>query len=366
MSDETKPDTPATTEDLADAALNFGTNLLTTLDLPASVLKNAYKALSRLGSAAIEWPVAFLGGKAVEIRAGTEGRIKIIEAGTDQIIEQMEVPPEYAQIAVSKYIEKIIGEQVNLDKISSVAVNELMKGQSDNSTNQGISESEEKQPVGSQNQNANSSEEKTISDVWLNIFETEARPRSTEEGQFLFGRILAGEIRNPGSYSIRTIKTLGELNQNTAILFKKLCSACVVLGISNNEHIIDIRVPSLGGNAGSNALRKYGLGFDHLNMLNEYDLIISDYNSWCDYKLCTIMNQPNPTFLSFQHQGKSWGLLPSPDQDNTSEFRLSGVALSRIGRELFFIVDQDPMPEYTESLKEYFARQKLQMIEILS
>ena len=269
MSDETKPDLPATTEDLVDAALNFGTNVLTTLDLPASALKNAYKALGRLGSATIEWPVAYLGGKAAEIRAGTEGRIKIIEAGTDQIIEQMKVPPEYAQIAVSKYIEKIIGEQINLDKISSVAVNELMKGQSDNSTNQDTSESDKEQPVGSQNQNANSSEEKTISDVWLNIFETEARPRSTEEGQFLFGRILAGEIRNPGSYSIRTIKTLGELNQNTAALFKKLCSACVVLGIPNNEHIIDIRVSSFGGKAGSNALRSlfYGISSIWLDLV---------------------------------------------------------------------------------------------------
>lgn len=56
-------------------------------------------------------------------------------------------------------------------------------------------------------------------------------------------------------------------------------------------------------------------------------------------------------------------LLPLPDRGNKPEFRLSGVALSRVGRELFRIVDQDPMPEYTEDLKQYFAEQKLQMIE---
>ena len=116
--------------------------------------------------------------------------------------------------------------------------------------------------------------------------------------QLRFGRILAGEIRNPGSYSILTLKTLGELDQNIATLFKKLCSACVVLGIQNNEHIIDARVPSLGGDAGSNALKKYGLGFDQLNILNEYDLIISDYNSWRDYNLCIL---PTKTIQSFYH-----------------------------------------------------------------
>jgi addiction module HigA family antidote len=37
---------------------------------------------------------------------------------------------------------------------------------------------------------------------------------------------------------------------------------------------------SLNGNAASNALRQYGLSFDDLNTLQEYGLIIADYNSW--------------------------------------------------------------------------------------
>ena len=214
------------------------------------------------------------------------------------------------------------------------------------------------------NQNESASEEKIIDDDWFNIFEKEACQKSAEDMQFRFGRILAGEIRNPGSYSILAIKRLGEMDQNTAALFKKLCSTCIVLGILNNEHIIDARVPSLGGNAGSNALKKYGLGFDQLNLLNEYDLIISDYNSWRDYNIC-IVKQNDPMLFSFQHQGKHWVLPPLPDRNiNSKEFRISGVALSHVGRELLPIVDIDPMPEYTEDLKKYFAEQKLQMLEV--
>ena len=160
-----------------------------------------------------------------------------------------------------------------------------------------------------------------------------------------------------------TIKTLGELDQNTAALFKKLCSVCIVLGIPNDEYIIDARVPSLGGNAGSNALQKYGLSFDQLNILNEHRLIISDYNSYFNYNLC-IVNKDNRILLRFRYQEKYWILLPMPDWDNKPEFRVSGVALSRVGRELFHIVDQDPMPDYTEDLKKYFASQKLQMVEV--
>ena len=375
MSDETKPDLPATTEDASNTALEVVTedtagtdidtvaDLVSSLSLPTWIARNASKAFRQLCSAAAEWPSAFFRGKASERHTITEANTKITEAVTDQIIQQIKVSPEYAQIAVGKHIEKIIGEQVNLDEISSIAASELKNGESDNPANQGTNQPNEAQSVDSTNQDASSGEEKTISDVWLNIFETEARPQSTKEGQLLFGRILAGEIRNPGSYSILTLKTLGELDQSIAALFKKLCSACMILGTPGNEYLIDARVSSLGRDAASNALSKYGLGFLQLNLLNEYDLIISDYNSWRDYNMC-LVNKNNMVSLPFQHQGRSWALLPSPDWASKPEFRLSGVALSRVGRELFRIVDQDPMPEYTEALKKFFADQKLQMVEV--
>ena len=82
-----------------------------------------------------------------------------------------------------------------------------------------------------------------------------------------------------------------------------------------------------------------------------------------NYNLC-IECEDNPMPLPFQHQGKYWILSPTPERDNIPEFRLSGVMLSRVGRELFRIIDQDPMPEYTEDLKKYFAGQKLRMVEV--
>jgi hypothetical protein len=378
MSDETKSDLPAATEDEASTALDVipedtaGTNvdtvadLISSLNLPIWIARNASKAFRQLCSAAVEWPAAFFKGKASERQAITEANTKITETVTEQIIQQIEVPPEYAQIAVSKHIEKIIGEQVNLDKISAIAADELRSIESDNPTSQNTNEPNQKQSADSTNQDTNGGEEKIINDDWLNNFETEARQKSTEEMQLRFGRILAGEIRQPGSHSIKAVKLLGEIDQNIAALFKKLCSVCVVFGIPYSDrddlHVFDIRVPSLGGNPGSNTLRKYGLGYEQLNILNEYGLIISDYNSWYDCK-ASIANRGTPAVLPFIHQEKSWLLFPASEQDSKPEFKLSGVALSRVGGELFRIVDQDPMPEYTDDLKEFFAKQKLQMIE---
>ena len=377
MSDETKPDLPTTTEDETNVALDVVpedtsgnalevvTNFISGLDPSTWLARNIFKAFGKLCSAPSKWYNAYFEGKAAEKNAITSANTKITEAVTDQIVQQIKVPPEYAQMAVNKHIEKIIGEQINLDKISAIAASELMNSESGNSASQGAREPNEGQSVDSASQKSNGSEGKTISDVWLNIFETEARPQSTEEGQLLFGRILAGEINQPGSYSIKAVKTLGELDQDIATLFKKFCSACVVFGvfgIPDSEHVIDARVPALAGNPASNALSKYGLGFDRLNLLNEYDLIISDYNSWYDCNM-SILNENNLVLLPFQYQGKHWFLLPLPERDNKPEFRVSGVALSRVGRELFRIVDPDPMPKYTEDLQKFFAGRQLQMVE---
>jgi len=364
MSNETEQDLPVTINDIAGNALGVINNLLTTIDLPASTVKNLYKVIGRFCSAAVDIPIAHLEGVAAEKRAATEARVKLIREDAEQIAKRMNVPQEYVRRAGNKYAEKIIGEQINLDNISAFTLQELQKPETEKSSTQDAKDSNKDNHGVTMGQNTDNIKEKTIDDDWLNRFETEARQKSSEEMQRRFARVLAGEIQKPGSFSSKAVKTLGELDQNTAALFKKLCSVCVVFGISNIQHIIDIRVPSLGGNPGSNALKKYGLNYSTLNILNEYDLIISDYNSWSDYNWC-IVNENNPIYFSFQHQDKHWVFLPLPDWNKDSkEFRVSGVALSSVGQELFQIVDQDPMPEYTEDLKKFFTGQKLQMVEV--
>ena len=347
MSDETTPKQSPTPEDGAVTPLEVATDLLLDSTIPAPIRKNAFKAFDRLCSALIDVPVGALERRSAEKRAESEARIKIIGENAAQIAGQMNVPPEYAQRAGNKFAEKIIREQVNLDKISAATINELNKAESDSSTDQ----------------TADSGEEKTVNDDWLNSFEEEARQKSGEEMQLLFGRILAGEIRKPGTYSIRTVKILSQLDQNVAILFKRLCSACTSVVNPNNGYIADIRVSSLGGSPGENVLIGYGLGFDQLNILSEYGLIISEYNSQYPYNMC-IANRNNQFILMFRHQGKYWGLRPLPERGKNKECMVSGIMLSHTGRELFPIVDQDPMESYTEALKKFFAEQNLQMIEV--
>lgn len=320
------------------------TDILTGTSIPAPIRKNAFKAFAQLCTATIDIPVAYLEGIAAEKRAETQGRVKIISTGADQIASQMNVDPEYARAAVKKYGQKIVREQVNLDQVSEVAANQIRQDAT--------------LLVGEQ---ATASETAPINDDWLNHFAKEASQKSTEEMQLLFGRILAGEIQRPSSFSIKTLKLLGELDTRAAALFRQLCSLCVALKAGNI--LIDARVASLGGNANSNSLQSYGLSFDQLNVLHEYGLIIPDYNSYMDYRPC-IADQALKVRIPFKYQNRDWGLIASSDRPTDQELRLHGVALSRSGKELTKIVEIGPAEEYTSGLHEYFEKQSLRMVEI--
>ena len=159
---------------------------------------------------------------------------------------------------------------------------------------------------------------------WTARFFNEVQDVSSEELQSLWAKVLAGEVERAGSTSIRSLGILKNLDQVTARLFSRFCSACMYLSEVENE-ITDARVPSLGGNAATNSLQKYGLNFGALNLLNEHGLIISDYNSWKDYRnaigISIDNNTPQLFRISFSFQNRCWVLVPTSQHDWNREFK---------------------------------------------
>ena len=204
---------------------------------------------------------------------------------------------------------------------------------------------------------------------WTARFFNDVQDVSSEEMQQLWGRVLAGEVERPGSTSIKTLGLLKNLDKTVATLFRKLCSTCVSIR-PDGDSFIDARVPSLGGNAGNNALRDYGLDFRNLNVLNEHGLIISDYNSWHDTQgfIGIASGGVSPSFvrIPFHFQSKYWILIATTQRELGKEFRLSGVALTKSGQELSKIIDLEPVDQYALDLQEYFAKNKLKMVEVAS
>ena len=200
---------------------------------------------------------------------------------------------------------------------------------------------------------------------WTARFFNDVQDVSSEEMQSLWAKVIAGEVERAGNTSIRTLGILKNLDQTTAQLFRKFCSACVFLS-PDGKAIIDARVPSPGGNAATNSLKAYGLNFDALNSLNEHGLIISDYNSRGDYKLSigsTTNNKTQGMRIPFRFQKRHWVLIPTSQRDLGKEFKLSGVALSRSGQELSRIVELRPMDKFAQDLMKFFETKGLSMTE---
>jgi hypothetical protein len=313
-------------DDLSSIASNVS-DIFTGVSIPEPIKKNLFKALSQLCSAAVSIPVAYLEGKADEIKAGTSARVKIISATGEKIAEQIKIDPAYVQIAQEKFTKKVVREQINLDKICQIAIEDIGNSAHDTKTDHG------KAPP--------------INEDWLNHFQKEASLKTTEEMRLHFGKLLSAEIRKPGTFSLKTISTLSDLDSATAQSFVGLCSLAISI---KHESFDDSRVVSLGGNASNNSLKKYGLSFSELNNLLEHGLIISDLHSWRDYGF-SIVDEDNKVALPFIYASKMWA-LESKLKHKTC--KLHGVAFSKVGRELLTIIDISPREEYTSELKTFF------------
>ena len=347
MPDETKNNLPVESGNAIEEAVGEFTDTVSDLAIPDPIKKNLFKAADRLLCSLIDIPVQKLQEGPAERRAILEERIKFMRAVNAQNMQHIEADPEFAVRASRTFTHRVLRERLNLEKIFSSVIDIFKKKEYDNSADQ----------------QASSESEKQISEDWFNVYEKEASQKSSEDMQFRFAKVLAGEIEKPGSHSIKAIKALGDMDQTIADLFQKLCSVCIALGVPVEEVIIDIRVPAISGNPGQNSLSKYGLSFKNLNILNEYGLIISDYSSYSDYQT-SIVNKNNQAPLPFQHQGRYWALKPTIERAEGNEFKVNGVGLSNVGRELSHIIDQVPAPQYTQDLKEFFEKQNLQMLEV--
>ena len=204
---------------------------------------------------------------------------------------------------------------------------------------------------------------------WTARFFSDTQDVSNKKAQLIYAKILAGEVERPGSTSIRTLSILKSLDQPTAMLFGVLCSACISM-YTGGDQPVDARVLSLGGDAAQNALRKFGLSFDNLNILNEYGLIIPDYRSSYDIRVCIKTFGTNEgqekliVRIPFEFENRYWVLEPTTPWKTGTEYRVSGVALTKAGRELLRVVECQPIPGYHQELKAFFTSQEVAMTEM--
>lgn len=332
----TEPEIPNNNDALLEVV--DAMDLVAGIPVPPAVKQNALKAFGRLCTSAVDIVVADWEGRAAERRAESAARVSAIVATGGQMVDALRVDPKYASAIANKYGERIVRQRRNVDAIAEVAAAEL---KAHPPTTAGSAQ---------------------ISDDWLNSFESEAEKMSSDEMRLHFGKILAGEIKAPGTFSAKTVRLVAQIDPHTAAIFYDFCRCAVSMQLPGND-IRDARVVAVSGTAGSNALQQFGLTFDNLNKLIEFGLIITDLNSHFPYGWSIL--RENRVAWPFTYQRKYWVLEPGQGA-SLEKIAIHGVAVSKSGAELFSIIDAHPNIEYEGALRTYFAGQNYTMREFIA
>jgi hypothetical protein len=308
--------------------------------IPAALQRNISKAVGHL----FKIPNAYLDGLAEEIKATSEARVKITKATGNKLAQAVEIDSSLAKIATQTHANKILRQQKNAIKVLQHAAEE----------------------ISSAPHQQHADEPAEISDDWLNAFESEAVNMSSEQMQKLFGKMLAGEIFRPTTFSIRTVKMMGQMDIDVAEIFQKFCSMVSSYRVGEDRAVVDGRVISLGKKTN---IALYNFGISHFEMLTleEYGLLASAVPVDFPYQPCVYREHGSKERkISLTYNNKHHVLLPKPPKtaDDFAHYRTAGIALSRVGRELLQIVELQENRDYTEALTNYFEAQDLVLYQI--
>jgi hypothetical protein len=150
---------------------------------------------------------------AEDIRSGkvnlVEKRLEYKAEGKERIEPILNIE-QLSKIVTDNNVAESIRKDVNVSKAVIVAEKVLL---------------DEQQPA---------SDDK-VDDDWLHTWRENAGKISTSELQDLWGRILAGEVKNPGSYSIRTMEFLKGLSIDEAELISKLAKYVIAGSIVRDK-----------------------------------------------------------------------------------------------------------------------------------
>ena len=184
---------------------------------------------------------------------------------------------------------------------------------------------------------------------WINRFFDSVADISDEDLQQLWGKVLAGEIMHPKTYSLRTLEKLKNLSKYEAELFNKI-----------SPYIVNME-GSLFVTSNTELLKKHGITYGEIMQLDE----------------CGLMNSAglvslNPKVSGSQHvaiyNSSKIALICGLDS-NIITVSIGEFGLTRAGKELFQLLDVTPNDEFIhdfieEIVQDHFKKIKASVYQI--
>ncbi len=176
-----------------------------------------------------------------------------------------------------------------------------------------------------------------VDEDWISRFFSIVRDVSTEDMKIIWGKILAGEIKKPGSYSLRTLETIRNMSQNEAKVFESIAPYIFVLYngcfLPNNKEI----------------LRKYHIPYSNIMLLDECGLINSDGMLTFSPELSV------KTTCSF-HNGSDFLEIKGKSQERKAT-NINIYPLTKAGEELYNLLVVPNIPsDYMIDLAEWIYK----------
>ena len=181
--------------------------------------------------------------------------------------------------------------------------------------------------------------EKPDSD-WTTRFFRIAEDIPSEQMQMLWGKVLAGEVKRPGSYSLRTLDLLKNITKQEADLFVKVGQISFVgggevfvLNLDNGKYLLD----------------HFGLKFDDFLLLREIGLLVgTDLEFSLEKK-----DLNSQSYFTCGSTGVLINRLKGLPKQG-----INVIVLTKIGRQLLKLVEKEPAdPEYIMKFASSFRRE---------
>ena len=172
-----------------------------------------------------------------------------------------------------------------------------------------------------------------VDEDWTTRFFSYAEDISNEEMQELWGRILAGEIKRPKSFSLRTLDVLRNLSKEEAQVFMKFASLHIKSsGVSfilnfKNEKLLE---------------EKYGLNYNDRLLLEELGFITAND---LQFKIAKTDKQPRQVVFIVGNT-----IVIQEKKENKPEQQLQVLVFTKIGQQLLNLVETSPDLDYIQLL----------------
>jgi len=257
--------------------------------------------------------------RAIRKEADAEAyKIKVIEkARTQSLIESKLSYEELEGNIIKRLAHKEARKQKNIETVNFIAAEQLQ-----------YEEEVSDEPV---------------DDDWTTRFFNIVEDISNDEMQNLWGRILAGEVKKPKSYSLRTLELLKNLSKEEAEVFTKFANIKIVSGdknmICNQDN-------------GKFLEEQFGISFLDRLLLAELGLIASENN--LEFHFTATNNSKHTGLLTYGQKG-----LVLKRSENTPKQPMKVLIFTKTGAELSNLINQPFNHAYLERVCSIFKHKNV-------